>query len=746
MKKSLFFITAMLTASNAGAQISPAEEPVSRQTQVLSLSKTMGVQQVRLKETGVNVFFEGFEDYDGTRGWIPPGWDDVSKKGHATPEDAYESDLTWHAHEADAYTAPFEGTSFVRIKTDVAYGGHDIEEQDEWLITPDINVTEGNILFFMLSYSPYAVRYNSSTGLYDAENSVLEVQISSDGGNTWDKEWNVMEDASKYTDDELLDDLINGFSSPHPYIPVYVNLDKYAGKTVKIALRYVGKGGGDMCVDNFTIGLPSPIACYEFPGNIFMSALAKNTDMPKNPTLMIPSAEMTWLNTSKYANTYSWTYTDEAGNLAQSSDFSLHTPAYKNGITVETPTLNASYNGGNGTDYQSAFTQMSVNSLEEMENTEGVITHFGLGNYNWTDPTARFKFNRTAGFDENTCVTWGNMFGAPDWEYTPMAIANIYERPLRPYALSQVYASAKIEALRPDAELTLTVYEYLEENGIAGDVLATGKCKACDIVDTEGSYSCMTFDIDGGTKFISGPVIVEIGGFDLTADAVYFPCVMSTDNSNPGHSYMKIHDNSYGTDFYYPLCNVPGFADDAHMAGCFIALDATHLWLYSEDGDYTFESGAEGDMKIFYINFSEGVDWDTQVSDGTWLSASRVDFEDTPQESMLVISTQALPQGVTSREGTVTLSDGDCLKRVFTVTQDGTTGITAVSNTGKTKITIVADGIRVVNAAGAVNAAVYDTEGRCFGTYSVHDGTVIPTDKGIRIIRFDNGTTIKVTI
>lgn len=745
MKKTLLLIAAVLTAATVEAKVHPAEEPAVPQTGVLSLSKGKTIQKVQLKEPGANSFFEGFEDFDGSRGWIPSGWKDVSKKGHSTPKDEYENDLTWHGRVADYYTAPFEGESFMLIKADAAYGGHDVEEQDEWLIAPDIYVAEGNIMYFMLSYSPYAVRYNSSTGLYDAVNSLLEVQISSDGGDTWNKEWDVMEDASKYTDDELLNDLIDGFNSPRPYIPVYINLDKYAGKTVKMALRYTGLGGSDMCVDNFTIGLPSPKSCYELPAGIFMSALAKNTDMPKNPTLMIPSAEITWNNTSSYANTYEWTYEDASGESVRSSDYNLLTPVYMSNATVPTPKLNASYNGGNGVDYQSPFTQMSVNMLSEMENTEGVMARFGAGNYDWTDPTASFKFSRTIGFDENTCTVWSNFFGCPEWFYTPTAIANVYERPLRPYALSQVYASAKIDALHPDAELTLTVYEYLDEYETLGNVLATGVCKADDITDVEGSYSCLTFDIEGGTHIISCPVVVEIGGFDLAGDAVYFPFLLSTDNNKPGYSYMRIHDNTDDYDVYYPLCNVPGFSEGAHVAGCLIALDTAHMWLYSENGDYTFNSNADGGMKTFNIDFSDGVDWDTEVSDN-WISASRVDFEDTPQESMLVINTQALPQGVKYREGTVTMSDGGCLSRVFTVTQDAMSGVLTVSDALQTQTSVVAGGICVTNAAGASSAAVYDAVGRCAGTCSVHDGTVIPAGKGVHIIRFDNGTTIKVAI
>ena len=114
------------------------------------------------------------------------------------------------------------------------------EQQDEWLITKAITPKTGDYLTFQLCYSPFFTLFNESTMDFSSVNNILEVLVTTDDGKTWEKVWDVLDDARSYTVDELWDD---GSSFVRPYHPMLVNLSKNVRKNIKIAFRYYGIKG-----------------------------------------------------------------------------------------------------------------------------------------------------------------------------------------------------------------------------------------------------------------------------------------------------------------------------------------------------------------------------------------------------------------------------------------------------------------------------------------------------------------------
>ncbi len=211
------------------------------------------------EQSGITLY-EGFEGFDGeTYDWIPDAWQDVSKTdpAHVAPRaDSGLMNLTWAGEAQSMFFSPYAGNAFMRVQASMAIGEEVEEAQDEWLITPSIAVYPNSKLSFYMAYSPGWTRlnideiYESGAYVFDQWHQILEVQVSTDEGETWTKLWDAKEDAESYTQEELEEDLM---LMEHPYVPVTVDLSDYANEFVDVAFRYVGIGEESVCLDEVKI-------------------------------------------------------------------------------------------------------------------------------------------------------------------------------------------------------------------------------------------------------------------------------------------------------------------------------------------------------------------------------------------------------------------------------------------------------------------------------------------------------------
>lgn len=215
----------------------------------------------------VETFYEGFEDYETEYGlnWIPENWTKVNTEANTpTPEQiSHNINNSWYVYFSSDmyqdYTTDGEKEAFIHFAYDGSYGVVNAA-QDEWLITPPIQLTSQETLHFILQ-SDFSEIYNFdywsySTYTYSQREIInnMKVMITTDDGENWDCIMDLEADYVKHhTDRELYEQ--NGVRLREYDVP----LDAYDGKEVKIAFRYLREeiwGGNSMIVDGVSIDHP----------------------------------------------------------------------------------------------------------------------------------------------------------------------------------------------------------------------------------------------------------------------------------------------------------------------------------------------------------------------------------------------------------------------------------------------------------------------------------------------------------
>ena len=140
---------------------------------------------------------------------------------------------------------PYEGSCNAVCFYDQGYTG----TQDEWLISPVINLTTKGSAWHLYFY--WEMSYYWAVNPYD--NYELEVWISTDGGTTWP--------TKLWCEDDV------GVFSNWTWYKADVNLAAYLTQTtVKLAFRYYGYDGAEADVDYVTIDTePIGRCCYGDP-------------------------------------------------------------------------------------------------------------------------------------------------------------------------------------------------------------------------------------------------------------------------------------------------------------------------------------------------------------------------------------------------------------------------------------------------------------------------------------------------
>ena len=211
--------------------------------------------------------FEGFEGGSGDikDDWIPAGWTEINTPDAKPTQLQLSHNVNnswWCSESSDMYQdMTIDGTKEMFIH--FSYDGDwcDDAAQDEWLVSPEVTLTEDEQLHFLhqgdifkaFDYSKFDV--NTMKFSERVKTHTMKVMITTDGGNSWDELWDWADAvAPSMTDRELWDE---GYLHLKSYT---IDLGDYAHKSVKIAFRYMrdqgDNVGNSMILDRIVIDHP----------------------------------------------------------------------------------------------------------------------------------------------------------------------------------------------------------------------------------------------------------------------------------------------------------------------------------------------------------------------------------------------------------------------------------------------------------------------------------------------------------
>lgn len=713
--------------------------------------------------------FEGFESYEGltSRGWVPEGWSQESKTNppHVAPE-GKGTCLVWEATKGDGFTSAYSGTYVERVQVSIADFTADpitfAEQQDEWLITKAITPKTGDYLTFQLCYSPFFTLFNESAMDFSSVNNILEVLVTTDDGKTWEKVWDVLDDARSYTVDELWDD---GSSFVRPYHLMLVNISKYVGKNIKIAFRYYGINGESMMLDDIKVGEATPTAAATAPNAVFPIGLSLDgynlsdgSGNVLNLALAPYKTSLEWTNVSPAFESCTWTYPDEEGNETTSSSKNLEAPEY-GFAQYDAPSLVTKI-GSKTSDAAKLYDAVQYGGSVMIRNGDSYLS-FDAAMYDLNrlvSKKAKFSLANGGvfGMGATSDATWNQLLKTEGMKVTGMGM--FIPQPAAPYTLSSANAVVYYTAgkLTDKSQLKATVYKVEDDGSFTA--MAEGYCSPSEIYKADDkSYPKAVFyferEIDGlptqAELFVDYPIVIQFSA-DL-AEGEEFDFVNAFDsapNEVENNVYVFFND-AEGT---RKMINTTAlsFEDGSAAAGLYASFDATYSWLRSDED--AFEAKPAGESKTFdldsYYNLvsSKGENLATATGEGLgdWYTVSFANGSGT-EPAKMTVTVNALPEGTDVRSSYFDVEVFGMMKR-FYVAQHSEAGVSdlAVSATKA----FVNGGNIVVSSPKATRVAVYNVAGQKVAEQAfAGKATIKASDfaKGIYVLKFNDNTVLKLT-
>lgn len=713
--------------------------------------------------------FEGFESYEGqtSRGWVSEGWSQESKTNppHVAPE-GKGTCLVWEATKGDGFTSAYSGTYVERVQVSMADFTADpitfAEQQDEWLITKAITPKTGDYLTFQLCYSPCFTLLDETTMKFTAVNNILEVLVTTDDGKTWEKVWDVLDDARSYTVDELWDD---GRSFVRPYHPMLVNISKYVGKNIKIAFRYYGINGESMMLDDVKVGEATPTAAVTAPNAVFPIGLSlegynlsDGSGNVLNLALAPYKTSLEWTNVSPAYESCTWTYPDEEGNETTSSSKNLEAPEY-GFAQYDAPSLVTKI-GSKTSDAAKLYDAVQYGGSVMIRNGDSYLS-FDAAMYDLNrlvSKKAKFSLARDGvfGMGATSDATWNQLLKTEGMKVTGMGM--FIPQPAAPYTLSSANAVVYYTAgkLTDKSQLKATVYKVEDDGSFTA--MAEGYCSPSEIYKADDkSYPKAVFyferEIDGlptqAELFVDYPIVIQFSA--NLAEGEEFDFVNAFDSAPKeveNNVYVFFNDAS-GT---RKMINTTAlsFEDGSAAAGLYASFDATYSWLRSDED--AFEAKPAGESKTFdldsYYNLvnSKGENLATATGEGLgdWYTVSFANGSGT-EPAKMTVTVNALPEGTDVRSSYFDVEVFGMMKR-FYVAQHSEAGVSdlAVSATKA----FVNGGNIVVSSPKATRVAVYNVAGQKVAEQTfAGKATIKASDfaKGIYVLKFNDNTVLKLT-
>lgn len=687
-------------------------------------------------------FFESFEDWDGTTlNWVPDGWT-IKSDG----EEGLSENEKWGV----GYTSPEEGLPAASDGNYVAAIYFSMEfQQDEWLITPEIQVKENEILSFDLYAVPFFF-YNLEKIDWDTYEFIGEREIicnvevwAQSEGEEWQQVWDYM---SKFANMSGYDILM---ATPSSLETQTVSLADFVGKTVKLAFRYVGLNGDSVFLDAVTVGLPSlEGVCYTNPFETLYWGYDRQAGwgslslgIAQYPVL----APITWMNnTWNDAATYSWTYHDpETNDFATADDQEQLTVTYRPDYTSDfttrnnwyyPPTLHASAPGASDSEYTAPYSYLQAGGKSEyLFEGESEPWEVGLLPFDHNSEGETFTIIDDDvigdmalpifGHNVNTDSYWlnytlnGEAPGEGDYVHLN-AIMNYILPASAPLVVTGVHVLG-LGKISENAEFQVEIVT-LNDEGVPDmeNPLVSATCTGTDVIIAEGgtnNYLTIPFDFET-------PVVI--------------------DNSNTGYMVKFSGFNSPEVEYFTPLQSA--YPNPDYMCFGWLVKEINVGGWYAEES-YSPIANFEGDFGECYNGFAINL-----CGFYPWLDSEVEDIEVSPDGTPVTVPlssyydgsllTVDCPAGI---EAKVEGRYGNCVLTVAhnaaTVIADGTLTVTAP---GVEKSFTLKESSAIntphAEASLATPVAAFTPDGR----------QLSPSDAkgGLFIIRYSDGTVRKVSV
>lgn len=644
------------------------------------------------------LFWDSFEGWDGTTmPWLPTEnrWSTKSNISNLNQYLATGSCPTWTGYAGDGYYVPyaFEGKNMLVCM----FGGEIMDsdgttvvtpapEQDEWLVSPQISAIDGtNYLSFDICYSPWNTHFFIEDGedKFDLSRTSYEVEVMiAAGGRTasyneadYDVVYSLTEEVDKQIagvnmdDDEELSQLMY-MNWHHVQIP----LTDYDGKNIRVAFRYKGTKGGSIMIDAVRVSDLLPVAKFDVPEGAFYWGFSENAMLFQNFKMgLIPAyVPTTWKNYSNVdSKDFAWSYllNDEA---ASATGKNLEMPAQQSSHLLDMPKLTA-MSGARSDLLEGGFFKVGGNAVYA---AEGMSENFYVGNY---DPTKGFWLGKIGSGVGGNAYAFGTGSGSfygqmSNYRYNAVdGIGNFYDAPSAPYVFNSVLLPLG-EFFSFGATLACTIYKVKDGNTITDEVIAQATLK-------EGTQ------ISGGWFLVfnfAEPVVVDdaifimIDGFDNSNILDLAPLSQALNHdSEKSYAFLKLK-TSEGSFAVIDVMNLLAGVEGGNMtvSHC-IGMNAVFPYLHSMDGD-VFLAPAEGGNEEYRVDsYWAPKDWTVSCSDKWFRATTEVD--DATQTVKVKVEADALPAGLTGRNGEIRLEALGCSQVISVLQGDAQTAISGIA-------------------------------------------------------------------
>lgn len=647
------------------------------------------------------IFWESFEGWDGEQmPWIPSErnkWSTQSNIADLTPYLTNGLCPTWTTYQGDGYYVPYaqDGDQMlVCMYGSEAYGTDgvtvvaDAPQQDEWLVTPTINGIEGgHYLSFDICYSPWQTHYfiEGNDTVFDPTRESYNVEVLvttstrsvSYNPETYTKVFDLTQEvdrqlaATDMNDNEAVAQLLY-MNWKHVQIP----LAEYAGKNIRVALRYKGSKGGSVLVDGIRVSELLPVARYELPEGSFYWGFSETAKLFQSLKMgLIPAYVPTvWENYSNAdSKSFAWSYLDANGKEGNSTDYNLTLPAQPSSNLVDMPKLTAT--GEKRSDvFGSGYYKAGGNAIYM---AEGMNENFYVGNF---DPTKQYWTGEISASGTSKAYAFGtgsgSFYGALS-NYTFNAvdgIGNFYEAPAAPYVFNTVMLPLG-EFFNLGATLACTIYKVDNGNQITDEVIA--QATVTDGIQIAGGWF-LQFNFTEPIV-VDDAIFVLIDGFSNANLLEIAPLTQALNHDNDkSYAFVKLNAAEGGFGIIDVANLLSGLEGSSNMcvSHC-IGMNAVFPYLHAMEGD-VFAAAAAGDAKTFTID-SYWAPTDLTVESADWAKAEMI-VDEAAQTISLKVVAEALPASMGGRSAEVKIKGLGC-EQVITVLQGSeVTGINGLQH------------------------------------------------------------------
>lgn len=730
----------LLLLTAAAVTLSAAASPLAITNRVYKAQQQPGV-----------LLSEDFEGYQSSTDWLPEGWS-IECKGDKHADGDYASN--WHVQPRTSFALPMPSSGMHYACC--FYQSSSTARSDEWLYTPELNLTEGNFLSFYLWLDPGTMFNVSGDPTLDDVNNfdvtaTFQVWVLPSDGEAVMLE-DVADRFKGMTFREMYAEATNDLEK-HTY-----DLSAYTGKKVKIGFRYVGSDGNIFFLDDVRVSLADAVAEYTTPRSTLYAGYSLYNEMwdrlPQDCAVFPAYSDLTFETGENEGHTYAWEYqmpgfnsrfenaTGNSLTLAMLPDFTNEATTANSLYAM--PSLTASADNRLDAQYMHPARVMmaggnpSRHLLDETTN-EDFYLNYGLLPF----PVGRDGIDIYVeepmdiqepsvpifGYSNRTRQWWTNHYfegEAAEGDYAEVkGFLNIYYATEQPIVIDRIWVLAKGQVspgIRLKAQIRALNKKY-EDNG---DVLAECYCSYEDILQAEGgqqSFLTLVFNLPEPLAISTADCpyyIVEISGF--TDGGVTWLAPMQSykrDIQGLCHGFLNVDVNYEGTlrNLMAPIGNFQNeFKEDMYNSFV-INLGATFPYLRA----------AEENAEVPELS-----------DDNTVVTVPLLSWY--PGEKLTVDVPDGFEAAVEGRWNNAKLK--------ITALKDGPAG----SFTAKVKcpgieldVPFKSKGVTVALDEIAANGtrevkAIYTADGRNAGTLSVDDLT-----SGIYIVSYTDGSVAKIS-